>query len=68
MRGRFFVSQIVQVETVWVLESAYNFEKPAIIHLLSHLLQNRVFSPQREEVFQKALESYRTGAPIFPII
>jgi len=35
-----YISQIVQVETVWVLESAYQFDKASIIQALEQLSQN----------------------------
>ena len=35
-----FVPQIVQVELVWVLATAYHLEKIDIIHVLQHLQTN----------------------------
>lgn len=32
-----YVSQIVQIEMVWVLETAYDFDKAAVISVLKHL-------------------------------
>ncbi|OGO29021.1 MAG: PIN domain-containing protein [Chloroflexi bacterium RBG_16_52_11] len=56
-----FVPQIVQAETVWVLESAYGLNKPAILDVLEHLLHNKAFVLQDDAIFQKALAAYRIG-------
>jgi predicted nucleic-acid-binding protein len=50
-----FVPQIVQVELVWVLESAYGFDKAAVITLLKHLQLSVVFVLQQETQFDAAL-------------
>lgn len=50
-----FVPQIVQVELVWVLESAYGFDKAAVITLLKHLQQSPAFVLQQEAQFDAAL-------------
>ncbi len=56
-----FVPQIVQAETVWVLESAYRLDKPAILGILAHLLQNKAYTLQNEATFQKAVKAYTSG-------
>jgi len=56
-----FVPQIVQAETVWVFESAYDLDKPVILDVLEHLLHNKAFVLQGEAVFQSALAAYRTS-------
>ena len=38
-----YVPQIVQIEIVWVLETAYGFDKSAVITVLKHLQQTLVF-------------------------
>jgi predicted nucleic-acid-binding protein len=53
-----YVPQIVQVECVWVLESAYKLDKPTIIRLLEHLQSNSAFILQRSEIFHAALERF----------
>jgi len=37
-KGPVFVAQIVQVEVVWVLESAYQFDKQAVLKALDRLV------------------------------
>jgi predicted nucleic-acid-binding protein len=60
-----FIPQIVQVETVWVLESAYGFDKPTVIVVLDHLARNKAVTLQREDQFQRALAAFRTGRADF---
>lgn len=43
-----FVSQVVLVETVWVLESAYQMPKAEVLKALDHLVANAAFSLDEE--------------------
>jgi predicted nucleic-acid-binding protein len=43
-----FVSQVVLVETVWVLESAYQLPKAEVLEALDHLVANAAFSLDEE--------------------
>ena len=43
-----YVPQIVQIEMVWVLETAYGFDKSAVITVLKHLQQTLLFVLQDE--------------------
>ena len=54
-----YVPQIVQVETVWVLESAYGFDKPSICTILDHLLHHPQFQLQAVESFESAVSLFR---------
>lgn len=56
-----FVSQIVQVETVWVLKRAYGFSRFEIVGTLEHLLINRAFKLEYPERFKEALTIYRNS-------
>ncbi len=38
-----FITQIVQVELVWVLEAVYKFNKDEIIKVLQHMLTKEAF-------------------------
>ena len=60
-----FVPQIVQVETVWVLESAYCFDKPAICKILEHLLHHPQFQLQAAESFESAVTLFRQHSADF---
>lgn len=59
------VSQIVQVETVWVLESAHRLEKTEVLRVLEHLRDNAAFHLQRRAQFEGALEEFRNGVADF---
>lgn len=54
-----FITQIVQVEFVWVLEQAYELEKPQIIEALEILLHDSTYELQHMELFTKALERFK---------
>ena len=54
-----YLPQVVQVETVWVMENAYEIEKSVMIRLLTHLDDNQTFLLQEAEIFHEALQQYR---------
>ena len=56
-----FIPQIVQVELVWVLETAYKLGKPEIVHVLQHLQTNEAFQLQNEVEFSHALQLYQAN-------
>ena len=58
--GNVFVPQIVQVELVWVLETAYSLDKQEIVRILTHLEENEAFSLQYESQFFAALHYYQS--------
>lgn len=60
-----YVPQIVQVETVWVLESAYGFDKPFICKILDHLLHHPQFQLQSAESFTSAVTLFRKHSADF---
>lgn len=60
-----YVPQIVQVETVWVLESAYRFDKPEICKILDHLQQHPQFQLQAAESFEAAVTLFRQHSADF---
>lgn len=55
-----YVPQIVQVEMVWVLESAYRLTREQVGHLLEHLGRNTSFFLQNELNYRVALNAYKT--------
>ena len=63
--GSIYVPQVVQIETVWVLERTYDVSKPAIVRTLSQIVENTAFVLQRPEVFREALQEYRDGRADF---
>ena len=56
--GQVYVPQIVQVEMVWVLETAYYFDKKAILQVLQHLSEHPCFILQHLELFIIATNDY----------
>lgn len=59
--GAVFIPQIVQVETVWVLESAYKLSRKQISPVLQHLYSNAAFTLQNRSSFQLAMKPYMEG-------
>lgn len=56
--GEVFVSQIVQIETAWVLVSAYGLSKTRLQVVLGAIAGHPAFHLQRPEVFRTALKQY----------
>jgi predicted nucleic-acid-binding protein len=56
-----YVCDIVFCEVVWVLDSAYGFEREEIAAVLSGLLQTRNLRFRSADQIGLALEAYRTG-------
>jgi predicted nucleic-acid-binding protein len=53
-----YVPLIVQIEIVWVMETAYGFNKLSVITLLKHLQQSPLFVLQDENQFDVALTTF----------
>ena len=60
-----YVPQIVQIELVWVLETAYGFDKRAVINVLKHLQQTLLFVLQDEARFDVALATFENNTADF---
>jgi predicted nucleic-acid-binding protein len=61
LAGTVFVSQIVQVELVWVLQSAYGLGKQDILLVLDELLERPAYHLQLSLSFEAALERFRNS-------
>ena len=59
--GVVYVPQIVQVETVWVLESAYKLRREDIFPVLAHLDENESYILQNTLSFHWAMQQYIKG-------
>jgi len=59
--GEVFISQIVQVETMWVLSSGYKLKKDVLLTLLQHLYENIAYHLEKEASFLLALKMYKNG-------
>ena len=56
-----FVPLVVQVETVWVLESGYGLTKETLVQALEHLEINQAFLLENEELCHRALALFRSS-------
>lgn len=56
-----YISQIVQVELVWVLDRRYKFHKNEIIKLLETLANHQGFILENKERFLNALMLYKNN-------
>lgn len=59
--GEVFLSQVVQVETVWVLVSAYGLNRTSLQATLGAIARHPAFHLQRPEIFQAAFLLYLGG-------
>ena len=55
-----FVPLVVQVETVWVLESGYGLDKKSVIRALEHLEVNQAFVMEDEDLSHRALVLFQS--------
>ena len=62
---RVYVSQVVQIETVWVLESVYGFARAELAEALDVLTGNQSFVLQHADIFRAALAGFRAGPADF---
>lgn len=60
-----FIPQIVQIELVWVLESAYGFNKNDIIRLLKFLQTSPYYALQQATQFDTALKNFENHSAGF---
>ena len=59
--GTAYVTQVVQIETVWVLSRAYGFSREDIGRVLDNLLNNQAFRLENETIFAAALQLYSSS-------
>lgn len=63
--GEVFIPQIVQVETVWVLETVYDLKRNDIVRVLDTLALNSAYHIEREHLFVDALAMFRKNKADF---
>ena len=63
--GEVFISQIVQVETVWVLEAVYGLKRNDIVKVLDTLALNSAYHIEHEHLFVDALGMFRNNKADF---
>jgi predicted nucleic-acid-binding protein len=54
-----WVSQLVLVETVWVLSSVYGLKQPTLADVIERILDNRNFVVEEHDTVSFALAKYR---------
>ena len=60
-----FISQIVQVETVWVLETVYNLKRDDILMVIDTLALNSAYIIEHEHHFIEAIAMFRNNKADF---
>lgn len=60
-----FVSQVVQIETAWVLVRAYGLSKKRLQDTFGAIANHPAFHLQRRDVFVSALQTYFTAGADF---
>jgi predicted nucleic-acid-binding protein len=63
--ARGFLSLIVLVELVWVLQGSYHFPKDEIVNALDTLLRSKELMVERADVVWQALKMFRVGRTEF---
>ena len=53
-----YITQIVQIEIIWVLETAYGFDKSSVITALKHIELHTAFKLQKAHIFSSALSLF----------
>lgn len=61
----FFVASVVLCELVWVLESAYGYEKDQVVPVLEQILGTRQFRFDDKDLLWQSLSDYRAGRADF---
>lgn len=56
-----FISLVVVVELVWVLEASYQFKRDEIEHVLDTLLRSKELMIERAEIVEQALRKFSAG-------
>jgi len=57
-----FISSIVLVETVWVLQRAYAVEKTKVLEILNQLLLQKALIFENRSLIEKAIDIYQVEA------
>jgi predicted nucleic-acid-binding protein len=56
----FFIADIVMCELVWVLETAYGYDRREIVPVLENVLRTKQFRFQNKDLLWKSLADYRS--------
>lgn len=61
-----YISQVVQVELIWVLKRAYKISKAEILLILESMANHSSYMLENKAQFLSALQKYKTGNADFP--
>ncbi len=61
-----FLSLVVIVELVWVLQDSYRLRKDEIIEMLDSLMRSKELVVERADIVWQALRKFRTSRTDFP--
>ena len=61
----FFINLVVFCELVWVLDSAYGYERMEIAGVLEKLLITQQFEIESRDIVRQAIHDYKTGGADF---
>ncbi|VFN07792.1 MAG: Predicted nucleic-acid-binding protein, contains PIN domain [Candidatus Kentron sp. G] len=64
-RDGIFLSEVVLVETVWVLNTSYRFDRQTIVKVLDAMMRIEGVSVEQEERISTALQAYAAGPADF---
>jgi len=56
----FFIADIILCELVWVLETAYGYDRKEIVPVLENILRTKQFKFDNKDLLWKSLAGYRT--------
>ncbi len=57
-----FINLVVLCELVWILESAYDFDKRDISDVLEKILATKQFDIEQKDIARQAVHDYRHGS------
>lgn len=60
-----FINRIVLCELIWVLESAYGFQRKEISDVCDKILRTKQFEIESREIVRHALNDYKSGKADF---
>ena len=61
----FFIADIVMCELVWVLETAYGYDRREILPILDSILRTKQFQFENKDLLWKSLADYRNKKGAF---
>ena len=59
-----WISQVVLMETLWVLESVYSCEKPQLVEAMKRIIDNKDLSLEEPGVVRTALALYESKGKV----